>query len=787
MLRKFPQTALILAPLGRDAQIASRMLADAGAATHVCGSVDALVDALGGALGDEAGFALIAEDALLRADLRRLKDWIDDQPEWSDLPFILITSRGGGLERNPAATRYLETLGNVTFIERPFHPTTLVSLARAALRGRGRQFEARSRLEALAESEARFRAMADGASSPVWVTDHDGIAFVNQAFLRLAGLPAEALMGQGWLSLVHEEDVPQVAAARAKAWETFAHYDFLARFRSAELGWRWFQASCNPRLDASGAFLGYVGIASDVTESRRIEDDLRSLNQSLEQLVDERTAALSEREARMRAIFESNQQYQWFLTREGVLLDANKAALAQIDAARDAVAGQPFWETPWFAGAPEIAGQIRDAVAAVAEGGDYRQEITIPLVGGARTLDLAIRPVRRGDGKVRGIVPEAVDISERRLIEEALRQSQKLEAMGQLTGGVAHDFNNLLAPIIGCLDLLQRNGTGNDRERRTVDGALQAADRAKMLVQRLLAFARRQPLESTAVDIAGLVRGMEGLIKTTVGAGIRLDIELPDDLPAAVADTNQLEMALLNLCVNARDAMPKGGVLRVAASAERLQRAHPSLLPAGRYIRLSIADTGLGMDEGTIERAIEPFFTTKGVGHGTGLGLSTVHGLALQLGGTLTISSKPGLGTTIDLWLPVSDEPGGDAAAVPAQSPAGCGLVLLVDDDELVRASTAAMLGDMGFEVAESGSGGDALLKLKGEDPYALLITDYMMPDVLGTDVAEFAARQRPGLPVLIITGYADAEALPEHLARMSKPFRMSELAAQVAVLLPEG
>jgi CheY-like chemotaxis protein len=333
--------------------------------------------------------------------------------------------------------------------------------------------------------------------------------------------------------------------------------------------------------------------------------------------------------------------------------------------------------------------------------------------------------------------------------------------------------------------LLQRNGTGNERERRTVDGAFQAADRAKVLVQRLLAFARRQPLQSTAVDIAALVRGMEGLIKTTIGAGIQLNVEAPDHLPAAKADTNQLEMALLNLCVNARDAMPKGGVLRIAVSTERLQRAHPTLLPAARYVRLSIADTGLGMDEPTIERAIEPFFTTKGVGHGTGLGLSTVHGLALQLGGALTISSKPGLGTTIDLWLPVSEETGEEAATTEAGSWTGSGRVLLADDDELVRASTASMLVDMGFEVVESASGQEALLKLEAGERYSLLITDYMMPDVLGTEVAEFAVRQRPGLPILLITGYADADGLPAHLARLTKPFRMNELAEKVAALLP--
>jgi PAS domain S-box-containing protein len=539
LLREYSYNALILAPHGRDAQIASRMLEEANAATQICVTLDSLV----AALESEPGFAVIAEEALAGADLRALKQWIGTQPEWSDFPFILITGRGGGLERNPAAGRHLETLGNVTFIERPFHPTTLVSLAQAALRGRRRQFDARARLEALAESEERFRAMADGASSPVWVTNHEGVAFVNRAFVEFSGLPAERLLGQGWLDLVHVDDRPGVLAARAHAWARQAHFEFLARFRSADMGWRWFKASCNPRRDGLGGFLGYVGIASDVTEARRVEDELRSLNQSLEELVEERTAALSEREARMRAIFESNHQYQWFLARDGAALDANKAALAQIDAARDQIVGQPFWETPWFADSPEAAEEVRQAVLMAAEGTDFRGEITLALPGGSRTMDLGLRPVRGGDGMLRGIVPEAIDITERRVAEEALRQSQKLEAMGQLTGGVAHDFNNLLSPILGCLDLLQRNDTGNAREKRTIEGALQAADRAKMLVQRLLAFARRQPLQSTAVDIAKLVRDMESLVLTTIGSGIQLVVDVPQDLPLANADANQLTVA----------------------------------------------------------------------------------------------------------------------------------------------------------------------------------------------------------------------------------------------------
>ena len=781
MLRQYSHTALILAPHGRDAKVAAGMLEEANAATRICPTLEALV----GALDSEAGFAVIAEEALAGADLRPLRQWIDAQPDWSDFPFILITGRGGGLERNPAAGRFLETLSNVTFIERPFHPTTLVSLARAALRGRSRQFEARARLEALVESEARFRAMADGASSPVWVTDYEGVAFVNRAFVTFAGLPAERLLGQGWFDLVHEDDRPAVAAARADAWARQAHYEFLARFKSADLGWRWFRASCNPRRDGLGAFLGYVGIASDVTEARRVEDELRSLNQSLEHLVEERTAALSEREARMRAIFESNQQYQWFLSVHGAMLDANKAALSQIDATRDEVVGRPFWETPWFEGSPDAAAAVRRAVRIAGEGGEYRGEITVTLPHGARTLDLGLRPVRGGDGKLRGIVPEAVDITERRMAEEALRQSQKLEAMGQLTGGVAHDFNNLLSPIIGCLDLLQRNDTGNAREKRTIEGALQAADRAKTLVQRLLAFARRQPLQSTAVDIARLIRDMESLVRTTIGSSIQLTIDVPGDLPLANADANQLEMALLNLCVNARDAMPGGGVLRIAVSGERLQRAQSAPLPPGRYIRLSIADTGVGMDEKTVERAIEPFFTTKGIGHGTGLGLSTAHGLALQLGGALTISSKPGLGTTIDLWLPITGKGSDEAPAEAPPTGIASGSVLLVDDDDLVRGSTAEMLADLGYAVTESPSGEDAAGKLRATDRYTLLITDYMMPGMTGVELAELAGRVRPAMPVLLITGYADPDGLPPHLRCITKPFRMNEFADRIAEMLP--
>jgi len=281
------------------------------------------------------------------------------------------------------------------------------------------------------------------------------------------------------------------------------------------------------------------------------------------------------------------------------------------------------------------------------------------------------------------------------LAQEALRQSQKLESMGQLTGGVAHDFNNLLTPIVGSLDLLHRRGLGTERERRLIEGALQSADRAKMLVQRLLAFARRQPLQPTAIDIGDLVRDMRDLIVSTSGPRVQVELAVADDLPAAHADANQIEMALLNLTVNARDAMPDGGQLRIEVSCESI--AADSRFREGRYVRLSVKDTGVGMDQRTAEKAIEPFFTTKGVGQGTGLGLSMVHGLAAQLGGGLTIDSTVGQGTTVSLWLPTSESAATRNIAGPDVDPVKLdhGTALVVDDEDLVRASTVHMLREL--------------------------------------------------------------------------------------------
>ena len=364
--------------------------------------------------------------------------------------------------------------------------------------------------------------------------------------------------------------------------------------------------------------------------------------------------------------------------------------------------------------------------------------------------------------------------------EEALRHAQKMEAMGQLTGGVAHDFNNLLTPIMGALDRLHHKGFQDERDARLVAGALQSAERAKTLVQRLLSFARRQPLKLVPVDVGALASGMRELVVSTVGPRIRVAIDAAPDMPTARADPNQLEMALLNLVVNARDAMPDGGDLRIGVDARRVEEGP---VAPGHYVRLCVADTGTGMDPETQRRAIEPFFSTKGVGRGTGLGLSMAHGLAAQLGGALTIDSAPGEGTRICLWLPQGeDAPGTVPSAGGGEGAATVESVLLVDDDDPVREATEQMLKDLGYTVRAVASGPEALVVIARGDVPDILISDHVMPEMTGTELVRTVREARPAMPALLISGYAEGEIDPA-LPRLAKPFVKTELAAALASL----
>jgi signal transduction histidine kinase/CheY-like chemotaxis protein len=548
--------ALVLAPRGRDAAVAASLIDQAGVPSRICGDLAELVEALDG----NTAFVLMTEEAIRNVDLKPLAQWLAGQPAWSDLPFILVTDHGGP-ERNPIAARWLDALGNVSFIERPFHPTTLMSVARSTIRGRRRQHETRSLLEDLRQGELR----------------------------------------------------------------------------------------------------------------------LQQINDQLERRVDERTAQLQH---------------------------AHDELLAQI--------------------------------------------------------------------------------AERARTEEQLRQLQKLESIGQLTGGVAHDFNNLLTAVLGNLELLRKRLPHDPVIERLLDGATQGAQRGAALTQRLLAFARRQALQPLPTDLAELVRGMADLLHRSLGPTIEIAFDLPGSLPPASTDPNQIELALLNLAVNARDAMPDGGKLTISLSLEQAPAARD--LAAGRYVRLCVSDTGCGMDPQTLSRAIEPFFSTKEVGKGTGLGLSMIHGLALQLKGALRLLSDVGRGTRAELWLPVAH--GAAVAPAPDVEPEADVskrrlTLLFVDDDFLISLSTAALLEDLGHDVIKASSGPAALDVLNSGKPIDLLITDYAMPGMTGVQLAEAARKLRPDLPILLATGYADLPARAKiELPRLSKPYQQNQLAEQITSLV---
>ena len=445
--------------------------------------------------------------------------------------------------------------------------------------------------------------------------------------------------------------------------------------------------------------------------------------------------------------------------------------------------------------------------------GELRQDIRVRRPDGSvRWLGVTAQVYFEGGMAVR-MAGAAVDITDRKQTEVALResearleqrveertsqllqaqsalhQSQKMETVGQLTGGVAHDFNNLLMPIVGALDMLRERLAGDERAQRLTNAAMQAADRAQILVQRLLAFSRRQHLLPRAVDVRSLIESMADLVSRSLGPRIRLQLEIADGLPPAHVDPNQLELALLNLAVNARDAMGGEGTLTIRA----LPAAEGDILGGrGAFVQIAVTDTGVGMDPETLKRAIEPFFTTKGVGRGTGLGLSSVQGLAEQSGGAFRLTSAPGHGTTAALWLPVSSDTPPvplsvrPAAAEDAPRRVREAVILLVDDEDLVRAGAADMLTEAGYSVEEASSGYRAVQLLRGGLRPDAVVTDYAMPGMSGAELAREVRKAAPGVPVLMITGYAtltdrEAGALP----RLAKPFRQADLVAAVEEIM---
>ncbi|MHC2337909.1 PAS domain S-box-containing protein [Bradyrhizobium sp. USDA 4454] len=651
---------------------------------------------------------------------------------------------------------------------------------------------------ALRENEERLRLATANADVGFWDVDE-----VNQVLhwpplvKAMFGIsPDVAVSMLDFYSGLHPEDREFVSAAYAAAADPDkrALYDVEYRTVGKEDGRvRWVAAKGRGVFDAGGRCVRVTGTAIDVTSRKADEAKLKELNETLERRISE---VLAERKV-LADIVEGTDAFVQVVDLEFRWLAINKASadeFQRIFGVRPHT-GQSMLDL--LAHLPTEREAVRAIWARALSGEEFTEVGTFGDRGRVRRhYEMKYNTLRNSKGERIGAYQFVYDVTQRireqeRLAraEEQLRQGQKMEAMGQLTGGVAHDFNNLLTPIVGALDALQRRGVGGEREQRLIAGAVQSADRAKTLVQRLLAFARRQPLQARAIRMGDLIQGMGDLIASTSGPQVRVSVEVEQDLPAAKVDENQLEMALLNLAVNARDAMPDGGTLRITADVQELDAGHRTNLRPGRYVRLSVADNGVGMDESVRARAVEPFFSTKGVGKGTGLGLSMAHGLASQLGGALTIQSRLGIGTNIEIWLPSTDEPVASENQQPAcvQTGGAFGTALLVDDEPLVRAAAADMLTDLGYAVLEAGSAEEAIRLIGGGVKPQLLITDHLMTGMNGTDLARFVRSELPGTKVLLMSGYAESEGVAPDLPRMVKPFSSNELAAKLASLSSSG
>ncbi len=640
--------------------------------------------------------------------------------------------------------------------------------------------------ERLRETEAQFRLMADAVPQIVWITDAEGRAeFFNKQWWDYTGAsdrPTTA--AEVATDHIHPEDAAATMTAFNQARHAGTTFIVEHRIRSKAGEYRWFLVRGEPYRDEGGTVIRWFGASVDIHDRKLAEAALQELNETLAEQVAARSAERDQ-------LWNLSQDLLARADYSGMIQAVSPAWTQVLGWSETELLSKPYTTFMHEDEIPATLEAIR-GMAETREPGRYENRMATSD-GGWKHIEWTVAPEPDGENFIavgRDLTLARAREAELEVAQEALRQSQKVEAMGNLTGGVAHDFNNLLTPIIGSLDMLVRRGVGSERERRLIDGALQSAERAKTLVQRLLAFARRQPLQPSAVDAARLVDSMTDLIASTVGPTINVRVDLETDLPAALADENQLEMALLNLAVNARDAMPGGGELILSARRMSLPApGRPGLKPAD-YICLAVSDTGAGMDAETLARAVEPFFSTKGIGKGTGLGLSMVDGLAAQLGGGLFIDSAPGKGTTVELCLPMSakavkDE--ADAAGDGEQVPACRGTALLVDDEELVRMSTADMLGDLGFEVVETGSAQEALQLMKNGEMPDLLVTDHLMPGMSGAELAREARVLKPGLPILIVSGYAEVEGIAPDLPRLTKPFRNADLAASLAVLFPDA
>ncbi|MFC5438829.1 PAS domain-containing hybrid sensor histidine kinase/response regulator [Rhodanobacter ginsenosidimutans] len=676
------QRVLIAAPFGRDAQSVAKLLQQAGHETVICGDLREL----GAQIDVQTGAVLLTQEALV-GNMAALNQALDQQPPWSDVPFILLIAASAGRSGRVETARlqFLELATNCVILERPIGKGSLTSAVASALRLRRKQFEMRDRLVELRESDRRFKAITNSIDQMIWTTLPDGLHdYFNDRWYEFTGMAPGATDGDGWNAVFHPDD-------RERAWQrwraslaTGQPYEIEYRLRHHSGTYRWVLGRAQAQRDEEGHIVRWFGTCTEIQDLVEAREVLSRSREELEQLVAARTAALE------------------------------------------------------------------------------------------------------------------AEMASRSEVEAALRQSQKMEAVGQLTGGIAHDFNNMLAGVIAGLDLIKlRIDSGRfDGVERFMEASIASAQRAASLTARLLAFSRKQSLDARPLDINALVVSLEDLFRRTLTESIRLRVVPGKNLSLVVADSNQLESALLNLAINARDAMPQGGELTVETSMVELDEAHVAAEPgmqAGRYVAIAVSDTGVGISEDMLEKVFEPFYTTKPIGQGTGLGLSMIYGFARQSGGRVRIHSQPGQGTTVSLHLPAND------AASLEQTPPAVGRVregkgkgkgkgqsvLLIEDDPSVRMMVRELLNELQYEVHEAPNADAALPILTSDCAIDLMLSDVGLPGMNGRQLAEIARHHRPALPILFLTGYAENAAhrpdfLGNGMAMMTKPFSLETLAGKI-------
>ncbi|MBY0338809.1 MAG: PAS domain-containing protein [Acetobacteraceae bacterium] len=616
---------------------------------------------------------------------------------------------------------------------------------------------------ARAEAEERLRLAVEAAQIGFWDHDVPGDRLIWSPRVRaLFGFgPEEPVDVAAFLSAVHAEDRPLVEAASTAALDPTASQPIDVEFRihrRSDGSLRWVAVKGAALFDGEGRCLRMLGTTMDITARKGAEN-------------------------RLRRVLDGLFTFVGLTTPQGILVEANAAPLRVAGLTHGDVIGRPFWEAAWWTHDTAVVDRLRGAIARAAEGETVRYDVTIRVLGGALvTIDFQIAPLRDEAGRITHLVPSGVPVEERVQAERRLRElnndlealverrsrdlrdtqerlahAQRMEALGQLAGGIAHDFNNVLQAVSGGAMLLGRRAEDAEAVRRIARMVAEAAERGSAVTRRLLAFSRRGDLRAEAVRLEALLPGVQEVLAHTLGSGIEVTLTIEPDLPAALADKGQLETVLVNLATNARDAMNGQGRLVLAAALDDVAAAGPAGLPAGRYIRLTVRDTGAGMSPEVLARSTEPFFTTKPTGQGTGLGLAMAKGFAEQSGGALAIESAPGEGTAVSLWLPVALGrtrpvvlPGG-----PDDGPSGRYRVLLVDDEAAVRELTCAALEALGFAVLPAGGTDEALALLASGEMVDILLSDLSMPGRDGLALIAEAQRRRPDLPAILLTGFA--------------------------------